>query len=106
VRPGISRQRHEHNVASARFGDAAARDDAAVVAVEYDLEQHLGVIGRSPRRIVVIAMLEDGQVELLLNDLVERKFERPLDDLVGVRQWNHLGLIQVVVFVSGHGALQ
>jgi len=34
---------------------------------------------------------------LLLNDLVQRKIERPLDDRVGVRQRNHLGLIQVVV---------
>jgi len=50
-------------------------------------------------------MLEDGQVEMLLNDLIECKFERTFDDLVGIRQWNHLGLIQVAEFVSGHRAL-
>jgi hypothetical protein len=58
----------------------------------------------SAMRVIAVGMLERGQVELLLNDLVERA--RPLNALVGLRQWNHLGLIQVVGVVSGHGALQ
>ena len=106
VRPRISRKGHEHHVATARFGKASARHDAAVVAIKYDLQEDLGILARSPRRIIAVAMLEHGQIQLLLNDLVERIFERPLDDLIGIRQRNHLRLIQVVVLVSGHEALQ
>ena len=104
MRSGICRQRHEHHVAAARLGDPSARDDSAVVAVEHYLQQHPGIVGRSPCLVIAIAMLEDSQIEMLLNDLVEGILERTFDDLVGVRQRNHLRLIQVVMFVSGHRA--
>lgn len=45
-------------------------------------------------------MLEHRQVEMLFDDLVEGVFERAFNNLVGIRQRNHLSLIQVVLFVS------
>ena len=39
------------------------------------------IVGRSPCLVIAIAVLEDGQVELLFNDLVESIFEQSLGDL-------------------------
>src|SRR3954447_24546390 len=79
-----------------------AGDDALVVAVQHNLQQQLRVVCRSARLVVGVALLESAQLQMLLDDLAESVLERALDDLVRIRQRDHLRLVQVVGLVPRH----
>ena len=55
VRAGVGGQGHEHDVALAAIRQLAAGDDALVIAVQHDLEQHRRVVGQAAGFIVAVA---------------------------------------------------
>src|SRR6187549_3538943 len=72
VGPCIGRKSPKYHVAPASFGQRAAGDDALVVAIQHDLQQDFRVVRQASRGVVGVALLEHRQIEMLLDDLVER----------------------------------
>ncbi len=53
----------------------AERDDAAAVGEEDDFEQHGRRVGLRPAAVVLVAAIEAGQVELVIDQVVQGMFE-------------------------------
>ena len=92
MRPGIGGQGHEDNVLPAGLLDLPAGDDAPRVGVEHDLEQNLGIVGCGAGRIIFEAFIEDGEIELMVDQVVQGILESAGQDLFGEMDGDELAL--------------
>lgn len=67
-------------------------DHAVRVTGEHDLEQDTGRVVGCPRDVVLIAPFEAGQIELVVDQVVERVLECPGEELAGEVAGQQLGL--------------
>ena len=65
----------EHDVVAAGGFDLAAADKAAAVGEQDDLEQDGGVVGGRAFGVVLVAGVEGGEVELVIDQVAQRIFE-------------------------------
>jgi hypothetical protein len=83
VRGAVSRERDEGDAGAAGFFDPAAADNAAGVGKNNQLEQHRRRVGRRPGFIVAIARVQAGQIQFVLEQVVERVLEGAGQQLAG-----------------------
>lgn len=72
LRSAVTRDRHEQHILTAQALDPPAGDNAAAVGEEHDLEHHRRIVGRGARFIVTEALRESREVNLGVNENVER----------------------------------
>ncbi|MFP4378833.1 MAG: hypothetical protein ACLFP4_17465 [Spirochaetales bacterium] len=73
---GSSRQRLPKTyVLIARLGDASAAGDTPRVGEEDHLQQHRRIVGRSAGLVVVVPVLKDGEIDLVVDEIVHRALE-------------------------------
>src|SRR6185295_6564325 len=102
VGPGVGRQRHEDNILLAALRDLPAGSNPSGVGIQNDLQQDGWIISRRTELIIVVASLEYRQVNLLVDEIVERVLEGPRQNLFIEEDGNELALGVVVLFVSRH----
>ena len=81
VRAAITGQGDEGDVFSAGPFDAATADDAPAVGEEDDLEQHGRRVGAGAGAVVLVAGIEAGEVEFVVDQVIERVFEAAREQL-------------------------
>ena len=106
VRAAVAAQSDEGDVLAARTLDAAAGDDAARVGQQHDLQEHGRRVGTRTDLVVVKARVERAQVDLAVEQVVQRVLEGAGQQLrleidgqkpragVDVLVAGHLGLVQ------------
>ena len=100
----VPAERDECHMLAAERRDPAASDHAVRVRREHHLEQHRRWVGRCALRVVPVMRIEGRQVELVVNQIVERVLERARQELP--RQVHRQELrLRVDVLVAGHGRL-
>lgn len=104
VGPGIAAQGDERDVFLAGPGDRAAAHDPAGVGEPYDPQQHGRCVGRRAGRVIPIPRIERGQVDGVLEQVVQRMLERARQELRGEVDRDQLGL-EVDGLVARHGDL-
>jgi hypothetical protein len=75
VRGRIATERDERDVLCAGTLDAATADNSPRIGEEHDLEQHGRRVGAGAGEIVLVAGVEAGQVELVIDEVVQGVFE-------------------------------
>jgi hypothetical protein len=90
--PGISGERHEDYVLLAGPFDLPAGDDASGVGVEYNLEKDSGIVGGGSGDIVLKTFIKAGEVQLMINEMVQRIFEGTGENLLGKMNGNEFAL--------------
>jgi hypothetical protein len=104
VRGGIAAEGDEGHLLAAGTLDVAAADDAPAVGEEHDLEQHGRRVGGCAGEIILVAGVEPGQVELVIDEVVQRVFEGAGQELPFEINGNE-ARAGVDGFVAGHGSL-
>jgi hypothetical protein len=89
-------------VVTAGAFDVARADDAAAVGEEHDLEQHGRRVGGGAGEVVLVAGVEAGQIELVIDEVVQRVFEGAGMQLPFEIDGNE-ARAGVDVLVAGHG---
>jgi hypothetical protein len=102
VRGAVAGERDEGDVVAAGALDVAAADDAPAVGEEDDLEQHGRRVGGCAGEVVLVAGVEAGQVELVIDEVVQRVFEGAGQQLPFEIDGNE-ARAGVDVLVAGHG---
>jgi len=87
---------------SGRIKKRAVRWDYRLRLDDADIVRFMALARHSPRLIVAVAALEHRQIQVLLDDLVERILERARHDLLGARNRDELVLLHVVRLVARH----
>ena len=103
MRAAVAGQGDEGDVLAAGALDAAAADDALRVGEQHDLEQHRGRVGGGAGQVVVVARIEAGQIDLVVEQVIQRVLEGAGQQLPLQidREKSRAG---VDVFVAGHPA--
>ena len=97
----VAAERDEGHVLLAGALDAATADDALRVREQHHLQQHRGRIRRGPGRVVPEAGVEMRQVDLVVEQMIQRMLERPGQELP--RQVDgQEARVRIDVFVAGH----
>jgi hypothetical protein len=76
VRAGVAAQGNEGDVLAARAFDGPAGDDATRVRQPHELEQHARRVGTRAGVVVVEARVEATEVDLVIEQVVQRMLER------------------------------
>jgi hypothetical protein len=76
VRAAVAAQGDEGDVLATRAFDATAGDDAARVRQKNDLEQHGRRVGARAGHVVVEAHIEAAEIDLVIEQMVQRMLER------------------------------
>ena len=105
VRRAVAGEGDEGDVLAAGAFDVAAADDALAVGEQHDLEQHGRRVGGGAGVVVVVAGVEAGQVELVIDQVVQRVFEGAGEQLPLQIDGNK-ARAGVDVFVARHAGLQ
>lgn len=82
VRAGVGGKRHELDIPFAGLRQFAARDEAFVVSVQHDLEQHGRVVGQPAGFLIGVTRRKRREVDVLIDDLVQGVFEGTWQDLI------------------------
>src|SRR3990172_4908319 len=98
----VAGQGNEGDVVTAGGFDATAGNDALAVGEEYDLEQHGGRIGGSAGSIVLEPGIETGQIQFVVDEVVECVLEGAGEQLPLQVNGNETGT-GVDVLVAGQG---
>ena len=101
VRGAVATEGDEGYMFAAGAFDAATADDALAVGEQHDLEQHPRRVGRSTRLVVAVAGIEAGEIDLMVDQVVQRVLERARDELSFEIDGNE-ARAGVYVFVAGH----
>jgi hypothetical protein len=104
VRGGIAAEGDEGHLLAAGTLDVAAADDAPAVGEEHDLEQHGRRVGGCTGEIILVAGVEPGQIELMVDEVVQRVFEGAGQELPFEINGNE-ARAGVDCLVPGHGSL-
>jgi len=104
VGPGIAAQGDERDVFLAGPGDRAAAHDPAGVGEPYDPQQHGRWVGRRAGRVMPIPRIERGQVDGVLEQVVQRMLERARQELRGQVDRDQRGL-GVDGLIARHGRI-
>ena len=75
VRAGVAAQGDEGDMLAARALDASAGDNAARVGQQHDLQEHGRRVGTRTGVVVVEARVERAQVDLAVEQVVQRVLE-------------------------------
>ena len=70
----------QHILAAGRFYFAAV-DDAATVGQQDDFDKHSGVESRCAFYVILVACMEGGKIELVINKVAQRVFKTARNDL-------------------------
>jgi hypothetical protein len=98
----ITREGHEDNVLLAALLYLPAGGDAPGIGVEDDLQEDGGVIGRGAGIVIGVAGIEHGEVEFLVDQVIEGILEGAREDLLVKGDGNELALTVIVLFVACH----
>ena len=99
---GIAGEGHEDDVLPTALLYLPAGGDAPGVGIEDDLEQDGGIIGGGAGIVIAVAGIEDGEVEFVIDQVVQRVLEGAGEDLLVKGDGNELALAVVVLFVACH----
>ena len=105
VRPRIGGQSHEDDVFPAGLLDLPAGDDAPRVGIEHDLQKNPGIVSGGAGLVVAEAGVEQGQVKLVVDEVVQGVFEGAGQNLLGEVDGDELALGVRVRFVARHDAI-
>lgn len=94
---------NENDVLMAGALDLARTEHAFGVSQQDDLEQDLGMDGGRAGQVVLVALIEDRQIDVLVHQPVEGVLESPWHELVLERNGEHDHLIFIAWFVFCHG---
>ena len=72
VRGAVTAQGDKGDVLAAGALNGPAADDALAVGLQHDLEQQGRRIGRRARPIIAVALIKAGEIELVVNQVVQR----------------------------------
>jgi len=103
--PGVGGQGHEDHVLLAGLLDLPAGDNAPRIGVEHDLQKNPGIVGGGAGLVVAEAGVEQGQVKLVVDEVVQGIFEGAGQNLLGEVDGDKLALRVRVRFVAGHDAI-
>ncbi len=98
----ITGEGHEDNVFPAALLYLPAGGDAPGVGIEDDLEQDGGIIGGGAGIVVAVAVIEEGKIEFLVDQVVQRVLEGAGEDLLIKGDGDEFALAVVVLFVACH----
>ena len=104
VRHRIAGQSLEDNIVLTLPLNLATGGDALRVSKQNNLEQYGGVIGLATAAIVVVLVVESRQVNMVINEVMQREFEGAGLDLLFEIDHNHRILIVIIGFEVGHAA--
>ena len=82
VRSTIRRHRHEQHLLLAHSCDLSTARNSTRIRQQYDLEQYRWIVRRATHLIVRVAVVENTQIELVLDQVTQRMFERARKDLL------------------------
>ena len=100
--PGIGGQSHENDVLIAAISDLPAGGDPLGVCVQDDLEQNPGIVCRCAGFVVLISEVEDGEVDFVVDQIVESVLEGAGEDLFVEAEGDEFALRVVVLLVLRH----
>lgn len=102
MRPGISAQGHEDDVLLASPGNPLAGNDPPGIRKENCLQKYARVIGGRPCLFVLIAIIKDGKIKLVVNEMIQGVLKGAGQDLFLKKDGDELSLGIGVIFVPGH----
>lgn len=82
MRAGVGGQGHEDDILFTGLGDLAACDYAARIGEENDLEEYFGVVGWSAGFIVLEPVVENGEIKLVVDQMIQGVFKGAALDLL------------------------
>jgi hypothetical protein len=77
MRRGVAAEGNERHVFLAGPFDPTAADDALRVGEEHYLQQQRWRIGRGPGRVIAKARIKRGQIDRVIEQVMQRMLERP-----------------------------
>ena len=105
VRPLVAGQGDEGDVVAARAFNLAAADDALRIGKQDDFEQNRRRVGFSAGLVVLVAGVEAGQIEFMIDQMIQCVFEAAGQKLFAQVN-SEKTRAGVDVFVTGHHVLQ
>ena len=98
----VTGQGNEGHVLDAGPRHRARGGDAPRVGKQHHLEQHRRIVGRRTGVVVLEPGRKASEIDLVVDQVVQRVLEGPGQQLPAVGHRDHLGLLRVVVPVSRH----
>ena len=93
---------HEDDVLLTALLYRPAGGDAPGVGIEDDLEKDGGIIGGSAGVIITVPIVKDGEIEFVIDQVVQGIFEGAGQDLLVKGDGDELALAVVILLVACH----
>jgi hypothetical protein len=105
MRSGVAGQGHEYHVLFAALCDLTTAEDSARISKKNDLQKDCWVDSGGACGIVSVSGVEHAEVDIMINQIIYRVFDRPRLDLSRERNRQKPGLVLEILSVASHSCI-